>query len=193
MAPGSTIPTYAALRLGLDNPRWQGVPFFLRTGKALATKVTEIVVQFRLPQSRIFHDGSNPGLNPNALGMCLQPDEGLHLRFQVKVPDQGMSLQPRDMEFHYESAFGDQAIPEAYERLIYDALGGDPSLFIRSDHIEEAWRIVDPLIQVWETGGGRRPHSYEQGSWGPEATEGLLSNEGFTWNRMCDVHDGADA
>ena len=193
VASGSAIPTFAALRLGLDNPRWQGVPFFLRTGKALATKVTEIIVQFRLPQSRIFQGGSNLGLNPNALGMCLQPDEGLHLRFEVKVPDEGMSLQPRDMEFHYESAFGIQAIPEAYERLIYDALEGDPTLFIRSDHIEEAWRIVDPLVQVWETGKGRRPHSYDQGSWGPEAAEGLLSREGFTWNRMCDVHDGADA
>ena len=127
------------------------------------------------------------------MAICLQPDEGLHLRFEVKVPDQGMSLQPKDMEFHYESAFRDQAIPEAYERLIQDALQGDPSLFIRSDHIEEGWRIVDPLIQAWETVDGPRPRSYDQGSWGPEAADDLLSREGCAWNRMCGVHGNADA
>ena len=145
--PDSPTPTYAALRLYVDNWRWQGVPFYLRSGKAMAEKVSEVVVHFRRPPHIMFSPG--PALNANILGLCLQPDEGVHLKFEVKVPDQGLAMRSEVMEFHYDTAFKDQALPEAYERLLQDALDGDTSLFIRSDHIEEAWRIVDPLIQVW--------------------------------------------
>ena len=115
--PESKTATYAALRLYVDNRRWQGVPFYLRTGKAMAEKVTEISILFRRPPNLIFSPTSGEELNPNLLSLCLQPDEGVHLRFGVKVPDQGMMLRSEDMEFHYESAFKDQPIPEAYERM----------------------------------------------------------------------------
>ena len=193
VAPESTTATYAALRLFVDNWRWQGVPFYLRTGKAMADKVTEIVLQFRRPPHTLFSLSPGEALNPNVLSLCLQPDEGLHLGFEVKVPDQGMTMRSENMEFHYESAFRDQAIPEAYERLLQDALEGDASLFIRSDHIEEAWRIVDPLLQRWEKYDTQPPQIYEPGSWGPEASDALLSRDGRTWQGVCGFHGDDNA
>ena len=192
VAADSATATYAALRLHVDNRRWQGVPFYLRTGKAMVDKVTEIVIEFRRPPHLMFPMNPGEDLTPNILSLCLQPDEGLHLKFEVKVPGQGMTMRSRDLEFHYESAFRDQAIPEAYERLLQDALEGDPSLFIRSDHIEEGWRIVDPLLQGTEN-GAQRPQMYEPGSWGPEAADSLLTEDGRTWHRVCGVHEDVDA
>ena len=130
--------------------------------------------------------------SPNLLSLCIQPDEGVHLRFGVKVPDQGMLTEPESMEFHYDSAFRDQAIPEAYERLLQDSLEGDASLFIRSDHIEEAWRIVDPLLEQQRSQSSQPPQVYEPGSWGPEAADGLLLQNGHRWQRVCSVHEDAD-
>jgi glucose-6-phosphate 1-dehydrogenase len=193
VAPGSVTPTYAALRLYVDNWRWKGVPFYLRTGKAMSSKVTEVVVQFRRPPHIVFPMSPGESLGPNILSLCLQPDEGMHLRFQVKVPDEGMNMRPRDMVFHYGSAFKDQAIPEAYERLLQDALEGDPSLFIRSDHIEEGWSVVDPLLERWERREPTQPYVYEPGSLGPDAADALLSGDGRAWNRVCGVHDAAGA
>ena len=192
VSPESKTATYAALRLYVDNWRWQGVPFYLRTGKAMAEKVTEIVIQFRRPPHLMFSPTSGEDLNPNMLSLCLQPDEGIHLKFSVKVPDQGMTTRSEDMEFHYESAFKDQPIPEAYERLLQDALEGDASLFIRSDHIEEAWRIVDPLLEGTENPDTPPPQIYETGSWGPETADGLLSQNGHSWQRVCGCHGGSD-
>jgi len=189
--PDSTTPTYAALRLYVDNWRWQGVPFYLRTGKALADKVTEIVIQFRSPPHVMFSAGPGEALSPNVLALCLQPDEGVHLKFGVKVPDEGLTIQSKDMLFHYDSAFRDQAIPEAYERLLQDSLEGDASLFIRSDHIEEAWRIVDPLIQRLDRPGAQPPQVYEAESWGPESADELLSQLGHHWLQVCGVHGAA--
>ena len=187
--PGSTTATYAALRLYVETWRWQGVPFHLRTGKAMGEKVTEIAVLFKLPPQVMFSLGDCEALTPNVLGLCIQPDEGIHLRFAAKVPDQGMSMQPVDMEFHYGTAFKSQPIPEAYERLLQDALDGDASLFIRSDHIEEAWRIVDPLLEAWEGAGAASLHPYKPGSWGPEAAEALLAEDGHTWLHTCGPHE----
>ena len=158
----------------------------------MADKATEIVIEFRRPPHLMFPMSSGEDLTPNILSLCLQPDEGLHLKFEVKAPGQGMTMRSRDMEFHYESAFRDQAIPEAYERLLQDALEGDPSLFIRSDHIEEGWRIVDPLLQGTEN-GAQRSQIYEPGSWGPEAADSLLAEDGRTWHRVCGVHGDVDA
>ncbi len=148
----------------------------------MADKATEIVIQFRRPPRMMFSGAPEEELSPNVLSLCLQPNEGIHLRFGVKVPDRGMIMGSRDMAFHYDSAFKDQAIPEAYERLLENALEGDPSLFIRSDHIEEAWRIVAPLM---EDQGIPLPHVYEAGSWGPEAADGLLSQYGHKWLEVC--------
>ena len=193
VGPDSVTPTFAALRLYVDNWRWQGVPFYLRTGKAMADKVTEIVIQFRRPPHMLFDAGPDETLDSNLLSLCLQPDEGVHLMFGVKVPDQGMTMGSKEMVFHYDSAFKDQAIPEAYERLLQDSLEGDASLFIRSDHIEEAWRIVDPLLRRQENPSTPTLQEYEPGSWGPPAADELLSQGGHIWQRVCGVHKGDDA
>ena len=189
---GSATPTFAALRLYVDNWRWQGVPFYLRTGKSMADKVTEIVIQFRRPPHMMFSGAPDQELSPNVLAICLQPDEGVHLKIGVKVPDQGLTIESKDMVFHYDSAFRDQAIPEAYERLLQDSLEGDASLFIRSDHIEEAWRIVDPLLHRQNDPGFLSPQEYEPGTWGPPAAGGLLSEGGHIWQRVCGVHEDDD-
>ena len=189
----STTPTYAALRLYVDNWRWSGVPFYLRTGKAMREKSSEIAVQFKFPPHMAFSLGQCQDLTSNFLSLHLQPNEGVHLNFQVKVPDQDTCVQPVDMEFYYDSAFKEQRIPEAYERLLQDALEGDPRLFIRSDHIEEAWRIVDPLLQSWEDSMEFPPHVYERGSWGPQAADALLAQDGRAWLQGSSGHGGNHA
>ena len=131
-------------------------------------------------------------MSSNVLGICLQPDESVHMKFQVKVPGQGMEMETMDMAFHYNTGFQEQSIPEAYERLLQDALAGDASLFIRNDHIEEAWKRVDPLLQAWsdERSTGDAPlHVYKPGSWGPTAADELLSRDGRTWQRVCGPHE----
>ena len=183
----SRTPTFAALRLFVDNWRWEGVPFYLRSGKAMTHKVSEIVINFKRPPMAIF-PGDHEDILPNALGICIQPDEGVHLRLQTKIPDQGLRNQPRDMEFHYETAYEGQRLPEAYERLLEDALSGDASLFIRGDWVERAWEIVAPLIDGWEDPKWPGPTAYDQGSWGPKAAEELLTADGRVWNSLC-LHD----
>ena len=182
VGPGSLTGTYVAMRLYVDNWRWRDVPFYLRTGKAMANKTSEIIIQFQSPPHLMFDDRKPDDLSPNVLSVCLQPNEGTHLRFQSKVPDQGMAMRPVDMEFRYETAFRDQSIPEAYELLLEDALQGDASLFIRSDHIEEAWRIVEPLLNWNEI---RPPYQYNRGSWGPQAADELLAQDGRSWVLVC--------
>ena len=180
--PGSLTGTYVAMRLYVDNWRWRDVPFYLRTGKAMTNKTSEIIIQFQSPPHLMFNNDKPQDLSPNVLSVCLQPNEGTHLRFQSKVPDQGMAMRPVDMEFRYETAFRDQSIPEAYELLLEDALQGDASLFIRSDHIEEAWRIVEPLLNWHEI---RPPYQYDRGSWGPLAADWLLAQDGRSWVLVC--------
>jgi glucose-6-phosphate 1-dehydrogenase len=177
VAPGSRTPTYIALKLFVDNWRWQGVPFYVRSGKHLATKATEVTLQFKHVPHLIFRDEGS--LAPNNLTLCIQPDEGMHLRFETKVPGAGMRTEPVEMEFHYGERFGVQALPEAYERLLLDALQGDASLFARSDEIELAWRLVDPLTADVE------PALYSPESWGPTAAEALLSENGHAWLEGC--------
>ena len=184
----SITPTYAALRLYVDNWRWHGVPFYLRTGKAMADKITEIVIQFQKPPHMMFSSDSSKNISSNLLAMCIQPDEGLHLGFEVKVPDQGMTMESTDMGFHYDSAFKDRSIPEAYERLLEDALAGDASLFLRNDHIEEAWKIADPLLSAWEDPKASPLHKYAPGSWGPKAADELLAQDGRVWQQVCGSH-----
>lgn len=177
VAEGSHTPTFAALQLFIDNWRWQGVPFYLRSGKGLAQKVTEVTVQFKQVPHLLFPEAVD--LSQNHLSLCIQPNEGIHLTFATKVPGAGMRAAPVDMEFYYARDFGDQALPEAYERLLLDALQGDASLFTRADEIELAWQFVDPLTRH------AGPERYAVGSWGPEAATTLLQQSGGVWHHGC--------
>jgi len=182
---GSKTPTYAAMELFIDNWRWQGVPFYLRSGKALTTKSTEIIVEFKQPPHLMFDGIEDEDFTPNILSMCIQPDEGIHLRLEAKVPDSSKT-QPVDMEFHYRSAFKGNNLPDAYERLLLDAVRGDASLFTRADGIEAAWRLMDPVITGWENDADAPPMaSYAHGSWGPEEANTLLNRAGRTWRHAC--------
>jgi glucose-6-phosphate 1-dehydrogenase len=178
--PESFTPTYAALRLQIDNWRWQGVPFYLRSGKSLKEKLSQIVIQFKEPPHLLFNS-LNGGPIPNMLVLYLQPDEGVHWRFEAKVPDTISETRSVDMEFHYAEAFGKTAIPEAYERLLLDTITGDASLFTRADEVETAWGLIDPILQAWSA--NEQPMAnYDVGSWGPQEADDLLSSEGRTWS-----------
>ena len=181
----SQTPTYAALRFLVDNWRWQGVPFYLRSGKALGAKTSEIIIQFKAPPHVMFPIPEGTSLRPNYLALFIQPDEGIHLRFEVKVPDSIADMRSVDMEFRYAEDFGEDAIPDAYERLLLDALQGDASLFTRSDFIELSWRLIDPILRGWEASAKPALGIYEPGSWGPEASDALLAREGRCWLRGC--------
>lgn len=185
VAENSLTPTYAALKLYIDNWRWQGVPFYLRSGKALKAKATEVVLQFKKPPRMMFDMEIGQQSSPNVLTLCIQPDEGIHFQFEAKVPNEVQETAIAEMDWNYDTQFGDGAIPEAYERLLVDALNGDASLFIRSDWIEEAWRIVDPVIKAWEKDDGTPLQSYPAGSWGPEQADKLLNLDQFTWLFGC--------
>ncbi len=181
VAPDSKTPTYAALKLYIDNWRWQGVPFYMRSGKALKAKTSQIRVRFQRPPGVIINALNDESCTPNTLTLFIQPDEGIHLNFQAKVPDSSQDTRDVDMEFTYKKAFGEQQIPEAYERLILDALHGDPVLFTRSDEIERLWRIIDPVLKGWETKDAPPVVSYKQGTWGPIEAEKLLAKDNHTW------------
>lgn len=185
----SQTPTYAALKLHIDNWRWHGVPFYLRSGKALTQKVSEIVIQFRRPPHTMFPLPPGRELRQNYLSICVQPDEGMHLSFEAKVPDTLAELRSVDMEFHYAEGFEGIAIPEAYERLLLDALQGDASLFARSDGIELSWKIVDPIVDGWRESANPPPlASYRPGDWGPTEAKELLARDGRVWLSGCGEH-----
>ena len=177
----STTETYAALRLEVDNWRWAGVPFYIRTGKRLARKITEIAVTLKpVPHLAFSHDGSL-GVQPNQLVLALQPNEGVSLRLGAKIPGTRMIIRPVSMEFLYDTAFLSQS-PEAYERLITDAMRGDATLFTRNDEVEAQWRICDPIVGAWSRAPGPLPE-YEAGSQGPEQAGGLL-RAGHRWRAI---------
>lgn len=179
--PDSVTPTYAALRLFVNNWRWQGVPFYLRSGKNLAEKLSQIVIRFKEPPLAMFPMTSEQKTAPNMLMLYIQPDEGIHLRFEAKAPDTVAETRSVDMEFHYAEAFGPTAIPEAYERLLLDALQGDAALFTRADETETAWRIMDPILQAWEAQGIPPLGTYAPNSWGPAEADALLARDGRQW------------
>jgi len=176
VAAASRTPTYIALRLSLDNWRWQGVPFYLRSGKKLAAKLTEITLQFKRVPHQIFPANEDPA--PNRLTLSIQPDEGIQIAFQTKVPGAGMRAEPVEMAFQYAHTFGEHMLPDAYERLLLDAIQGDAALFARSDEIERAWALVDPLTAPVE------PEPYAPGSQGPAAADALLAREGHAWQAL---------
>ena len=181
VSPESETATYAALRLHVDNWRWQGVPFYLRSGKALRNKSTEIIIQFRTPPHMLFPLAEDEDIPANTLAIFVQPDEGFHLEFQTKTPEAGLQMRKAELEFHYHEAFSGQAIPDAYERLLLDAINGDASLFTRADEIEQAWSIVDPIIAGFNQAQAPRPYYYSEGSWGPVEADRFLSIDGRAW------------
>jgi glucose-6-phosphate 1-dehydrogenase len=177
--PLSQTETYAALRLDVDNWRWAGVPFYLRTGKRLPRRVTEVALQFQRPPHLPIAAGAASGLDPDALVLRIQPDEGITLRFGAKVPGHSFRVRTASMQFSYGESFPEES-PEAYERLLLDALVGDPTLFIRSDEVRQCWRIIDPVIQHWADDSKRIP-TYEAGSWGPDEADRLIERDGRSW------------
>jgi len=185
VAAGSQTPTYAALQLFVDNWRWQGVPFYLRSGKSLWDKTTEIAIQFKSVPHLMFPLAPDNQLTPNILSLCLQPDEGIHLRFEAKEPGVGMRTRSVDMDFHYEEDFGAGTLPEAYERLLLDAMQGDAALFARADEIELAWCLIDPCHAIWARPDAPPLASYEPGSWGPGEADELLGKDGRAWLLEC--------
>ena len=189
VAPNSITPTFAACKLYIDNWRWQGVPFYLRSGKALAAKSSEIVIEFKRPPHLMFGFADEHKITPNILTMCLQPDEGIHLTFQVKVPDSDEEMRDVDMEFHYQSSFTDESLPDAYEPLLLDALNCDAALFTRSDGIEMAWRLIDPILNGWGTTQEPPLETYIPGSWGPTEADELLARKNHKWHMQCGGHD----
>ncbi len=185
VAPGSETATYSAVRLHIDNWRWQGVPFYLRSGKAMAAKVTEISIFFKRPPHLMFPISGEMKIDANDLSICIQPDEGIHFSFQAKVPDTAADMRNVDMSFHYEDSFGEVAIPDAYERLLLDVLKGDAALFTRGDSIELAWGLVDQIIAGWNSETAPPLVKYEPGSWGPSEADDLVAHDGFTWQISC--------
>ena len=189
VAPDSQTPTYAALQFFVDNWRWQDVPFYLRSGKSLAGKTSEIAVQFKCVPHLMFPLAPGDEITPNVLSLCVQPDEGIHLRFEAKKPGAGMRAQSVDMEFHYAEDFGATALPEAYERLLLDAMQGDATLFARADEIELAWGLIDPILGGWAQPDAPPLATYEPGSWGPVVAHEFLARDGRSWLSGCGGHN----
>ncbi len=183
----SPTPTYAAVRLFVDNWRWHGVPFYLRSGKGLKDRVSEVTVQMMAPPHNMFDlpKGANPA--PNRITLGIQPDEGVFVRFETKVAERGMALRSSTLAFRFDDQPG-AAAPDAYARLLIDAVAGDASLFMREDEIEKAWEIVDPLIRAQEETGAARPHIYARGTWGPREADTFIAADGRAW-----AHGGGGA
>ena len=182
VAPESNTETYCALRLEVDNWRWSGVPIYLRAGKRLPKRITEVSVHFRRAPASLFKGRQVGRIEPNVLAIQVQPDEGISLRIQSKPPGPRLRVRPVDMDFQYGSSFG-TASADAYERLLLDAMNGDPTLFTRNDEIEESWGLLDPVLQLWQEGSVPL-HSYEAGSWGPAAADELLLERGHKWRSL---------
>lgn len=187
VAPDSKTATYGALKLYIDNWRWQGVPFYLRSGKATGVRTSEIVIQFKSPPHMMFDLPEQSDFKPNMLSLCIQPDEGIHLKFEAKVPGSHQETRSVDMEFHYSSSF-DGTLPDAYVRLLLDALNGDASLFTRSDEIEMAWRLIQPVLKAWEEDDTPRLAIYPRGTVGPIEADEFMRRDGRAWQNGCGGH-----
>jgi len=177
----STTETYAAVKLLVDNWRWQDVPFYLRTGKRLKRRESEIVAQFRPVPHRSFPDSAVPWWQPNRLTIGIQPDESIELTFQAKKPGSVMELRPVDMRFSYREAFN-VPVPEAYETLLLDVMRGDATLFMRADQVEIAWAVVQPILDQWAQQPPTEFPNYASGLWGPAAADKLLADDGRSWH-----------
>jgi glucose-6-phosphate 1-dehydrogenase len=181
--PRSTTETYVALRMQLDSWRWAGVPFYMRTGKRLPKRTTEIAIQFRKPPLHIFKRVSPTHVAPNLLIVNVQPDEGISVRFEAKLPGSRMQLAPVMMNFRYGGAFG-LPVPEAYETLLLDAMLGDPTLFARHDFVEGSWALITPVHGTWAASEARALPQYESGEWGPAEADAMMAADGRKWRTL---------
>jgi len=182
VAAGSTTETYVAAKLLVDNWRWAGVPFYLRTGKHLTKQVSEIAVQFKRAPHVLLREDRAARPSRNVLVLRIQPDDGVALRLDVKVPGPGMRVRPVDMSFLYKDAFGGSS-PDAYQRLLLDAMRGDSTLFARADEVEGAWTLVTKVLDAWGADGARALPTYAAGAWGPAEADALLARDGHRWRR----------
>ncbi|MEN9935214.1 MAG: hypothetical protein RLZZ387_1793 [Chloroflexota bacterium] len=179
----SRTETYVALQFHVENWRWAGVPFFLRTGKRMPKRASEISIQFRQAPTMLFDTGPLSGIEPNVLAMKIQPDEGISLRFDSKVPGQANQIRPVTMDFRYNASFGVES-PEAYERLLLDAMLGDSTLFTRSDEVDASWSLITPIHQGWDAAPAPEFSNYEAGTWGPRAADEFIGRIGAKWRRL---------
>ncbi|HUE70298.1 MAG TPA: glucose-6-phosphate dehydrogenase [Pirellulaceae bacterium] len=184
--PSSQTASFAALKLEIDNWRWSDVPFYLRSGKAMSCRTTQIVIQFRHPPSMVFDGGPRQHLESNRLVIQIQPAEGIQLHFQTKVPDAGMKLRLTDLDFRFAREFSGN-MPDAYQRLLLDAMNGDASLFARSDEVELAWGIIDPILAAWQGPSAPPLVEYPKGEWGPEPCDRWMREQGRQWFDVCPV------
>ena len=182
VAPDSSTETFVALKLGVDNWRWADVPFYLRTGKRMAKRLTEIVIQFKRPPFKLFRKAGMENLATNQLVIRIQPDEGISLRFGTKVPGPTMRQAPVEMDFSYADYFG-AAPSTGYERLLYDCMIGDQTLFQRADMVEASWSVIQPVLDVWHALTPRAFPNYAAGSWGPKEADDLLARDGHAWRK----------
>jgi glucose-6-phosphate 1-dehydrogenase len=180
----SRTETYVAMKLYIDNWRWGGVPFYIRTGKRLPTKVTEIVVHFKPSPHTLFLDQEGGSARGNQLIIRIQPDEGILLKFGMKVQGAGFKVQDASMDFHYKN-LSDSYIPAAYQRLLLDCMQGDSTLYTRGDAVEAAWHFVDPILRAWEEDNTIPLHGYPCGTWGPGVADMMFEQEGYTWRYPC--------
>jgi len=184
--PTSRTATFAGIKLSIDNWRWQGVPFYLRSGKGMSCRTTQIVIQFHAPPHKLFADSPSDLGESNRLVIQVQPAEGIQMHFQTKVPDAGMRMRQTDLNFNYQKEFRG-SMPEAYERLLLDALEGDASLFARADEVEAAWRICDPILEAWQTSDRPTLFMYDPGFWGPDECREWMLEQGREWFDTCPV------
>lgn len=180
----SKTETYAALKFFIDNWRWKDVPFYIRTGKCLPTRVTEIVIHFRETPHHIFCNSYGLQGDSNQLIIRIQPDEGILLKFGMKVPGSGFEVQTVNMDFHY-SSLSKEALPDAYERLLLDCMHNDPTLFARQDAVENTWQFINPVLEAWENDPTIPLFGYPAGTWGPDVADALIEEPGITWRYPC--------
>ncbi len=186
VSPQSQTETFAVLKLHIDNWRWNRVPFYLRSGKAMSCRTTQIVIQFKEPPHMLFADGPRKHVDANRLVIQIQPAEGIQLHFQTKVPDAGMRLRTADLDFQFQREFSEE-LPDAYQRLLLDALNGDASLFARSDEVELAWGIIDPILATWKSPAAPTLELYPPGMWGPIGAGEWMQAQGRSWFDVCPV------
>lgn len=180
VATDSSAETFAALKLFIDNWRWQDVPFYLRTGKRLQKKFSEVMIQFRPVPHHSFPTMAAQAWQPNHLFIHIQPEEGIVLRFQAKKPGSILHLSPVDMHFSYQETFKSRS-PEAYETLLIDVMSGDATLFMRADQVEASWSVLTPILNAWADLKPVNFPNYKSGTWGPEAADALIAQDGRSW------------
>jgi glucose-6-phosphate 1-dehydrogenase len=181
--PQSQAETFVALKMEIDNWRWAGVPIYIRAGKRLPKRITEISIVFKQPPRSLFRGRQVPDIEPNVLAIQVQPNEGISLKIGSKPPGMRMRVRPVVMDFHYGHSFGTRS-PEAYERLLLDVMKGDATLFTRNDEIEQAWDVVEPILQSWQGERSANMFEYKSGNWGPKAAADLLRPAGHTWREL---------